>query len=86
MNGAGLFSVALFPSPKFHVHFTRLPEFGADASVNVIFLVAHAGAETLKFAVGNAFTITVLVAVVETQPTAEVIVSVTVYVPAANNS
>ena len=70
MIGAGLFSVALVPSPKFHVHFTRLPEFGEDASVNVIFFVAHAGADTLKFAVGNAFTTTVLVAMVEIQPIA----------------
>ena len=78
MNGAGLFNVDEVASPKFHVHFTRLPAFAAEASVKVIFLVAQAGADTLKFAVGSAFTTTVLVAIVEIQPIAEVILSVTI--------
>ena len=67
---------AVLPSPKFHVHFVRVPAFAAEPSVKVMLLPTHAGVEVVKAAVGNGFTTTVFVAVVEIQPTADVMVSV----------
>ena len=67
-------------SPKFQFHFVNVPELPVEISENVMLRVSQVGLEKLKFAEGNACTVTGWVMVSELQPMADLIYNVTVYV------
>ena len=71
------------PSPKFQFHAVKIPEFAAEAFVNSILFVSHAGLDVAKDAVGKELIITCFVAVSEIHPLSVLIYNETLYDPAA---